>query len=69
MRFDVYGRFQIEVLREGSSWTVYRRSDGKRVRAADLVIPSEIPAAELEVFLDDMFHELSRPGDEIRLLS
>ena len=30
MKFDVYGRFQIEVRREGDRWVAYRSALGKR---------------------------------------
>lgn len=34
MKFDIYGRFQLDIQREGSVWTAYRSDAGKRVRAA-----------------------------------
>ena len=32
---DIYGRFQVEVLREHEPWTVYRLDPGKRRRLDD----------------------------------
>ena len=32
MKFDVYGRFQIEVRREANDWAAYRIALGKRTK-------------------------------------
>jgi hypothetical protein len=68
MRFDVYGRFRLEVQRENDSWVVYRLDLGKRAKATDLIIPNTLDGAEIATFLDDVFHELSRPGQSVKLL-
>ena len=68
MKFDVYGRFQLEVLREGGQWVVYRLAPGKRVRATDLIIPSEVEPNEIATFLDDLLHEGAVPGKHVQLL-
>ena len=68
MKFDVYGRFQLEVVREGDAWQVYRLTPGKRVRAHDIVIPADVLASEAATFLDDLFHELAEPGKSVRLI-
>ncbi|CAB3653437.1 DUF7661 family protein [Achromobacter aegrifaciens] len=65
MKFDIYGRFQLDIRREGAVWTVYRSEAGKRVRAADIAIPADVPADGLAEYLDDIYHELSGPGDRI----
>ena len=65
MKFDVYGRFLVEVLRENGVWGVYKIGLGKRTRLNDIVLPPDLEVAELAVFLDDVFHELSGPGDRI----
>ncbi len=65
MKFDIYGRFQLDIHRKGAAWVVYRSNAGKRVRAADLTIPSELSADELAEYLDDVYHELSGPGERI----
>ncbi|MDN4052094.1 hypothetical protein QPK32_03265 [Massilia sp. YIM B02763] len=65
MKFDIYGRFQVEVEREHDVWRVYRRDAGKRVRLEELVIPAHLADDEIIVYLDDIFHELARPGREI----
>ena len=69
MKFDVYGRFQLEVAREGDTWVVYRVVPGKRIRAEDLTIPSEIQPSEIATYLDDLFHEGAAPGTSVRLLA
>ncbi len=69
MKFDIYGRFQLEVLRENEAWTAYRLAPGTRERDADVVIPSSLEADELAAYLDDLFHELARPGQTVVLLS
>ncbi|MGB3431473.1 DUF7661 family protein [Achromobacter sp.] len=65
MKFDIYGRFQLDIQRVGAAWAVYRSDAGKRVPATDLAIPPEVSADELAEYLDDIYHELSGPGDRI----
>jgi hypothetical protein len=69
MRFDIYGRFQLTVLRESDGWEVYRIELGKRSKVSDLVIPSVLEADEIATYLDDMFHEFSGPGQRVEQLS
>jgi hypothetical protein len=66
LRFDVYGRFIIELCNERGAWQAYRVSEGKRVRDYDVVIPADLAPAEIAVYLDDLFHEWARPGQEVR---
>lgn len=68
MKFDIYGRFQLDIRREGDAWAVYRSDAGKRVPISDLAIPPALAADELPAYLDDVYHELSRPGDRIALI-
>ena len=68
MKFNIYGRFQLEVQRENDSWVVHRLELGKRARVDDVVIPSTLEAEEIATYLDDMFHELSGPGQRIEVL-
>jgi hypothetical protein len=68
MRFDVYGRFQLEVIRDGDQWHVYRLAHGKQIFAGDLAIPSEVAPTEVATYLDDLFHEAAVPGKSVRLL-
>jgi hypothetical protein len=68
MKFDVYGRFRLEVQRENDSWIVYRLGLGRCVKLNDLIIPKDLAAEEIATFLDDIFHELSGPGQSVNLL-
>ncbi|MBK6630857.1 MAG: hypothetical protein IPG33_07260 [Betaproteobacteria bacterium] len=68
MKFDIYGRFQLEVLQENDTWTVYRLGAGTRLPAKEVVIPNEVMASELATFLDDLFHELDVDNHGIREL-
>lgn len=66
MRFDIYGRYQLEVIREGDSWKIYSLGVGTRAPVHSLVIPPEAQPHELEIWLDDLLHELAEPGRTIR---
>jgi hypothetical protein len=68
MKFNIYGRFEIEVHREGDSWVAYRAALGKRRRVEELVIPCELTSAELAGYLDAFFHEYAQPGQRVELL-
>lgn len=68
MRFDVYGRFQVEVRRENDAWVAYRLGLGNRARMNDAVIPTTLRAEEIATYMDDVFHELSGPGQRIEPL-
>ena len=70
MKFDVYGRFQIEVCREDGHWAAYRVGLGKRARIDSVAIPAEIRTAEeIARYLDDLYHETSRPGQSVRVMA
>ena len=68
MRFNIYGRFQVEVRRENECWAVYRSELGKRAKMNDLVVPSHLEANEIANYLDDIFHELAGLGQRVELL-
>lgn len=38
MKFNIYGRFQLEVRRENDCWEVYRLEPGRRARMSGVVI-------------------------------
>ncbi|MBB1625971.1 hypothetical protein [Achromobacter sp. UMC71] len=65
MKFDVYGRFALEVLHTSRGWEVYHLTDGKHVRADDIIIPEDVAAGDIAEYLDDLLHEMARPGDRI----
>ena len=69
VRFDVYGRFQVEVSREADHWVAYRIAPGKRIRIHDLVLPGEIQTSQqIARYLDDLYHEAARPGQSVSLI-
>ncbi|MBB1597800.1 hypothetical protein [Achromobacter sp. UMC46] len=68
MKFDVYGRFALEVLHTTRGWEVYRLTDGKQVRADDIIIPADMEVGDIAGYLDDLLHEIARPGDRIKEL-
>lgn len=68
MKFDIYGRFQVEVRRENDSWIVYRSELGKRSRLYDIVVPTDLMGGELATYLDDIFHEYARYGETVEVL-
>lgn len=47
MKFNVYGRFTLEVARENDQWQVYRLSPGKRVPEPGIVLPANLNGAEI----------------------
>ena len=69
MRFNIYGRFHLEVRREQDRWMAYRLTAGTRVPEEELVIPADLAEHELAVHLDDIFHELAGPGQSIELVA
>ena len=54
LRFDIYGRYQLEVIREGDSWKIYSVGAGTRAPVHSLVVSSEAQPHELELWLDDL---------------
>lgn len=68
MRFNIYGRFQIEVRRENDVWVAYRSELGKRIPLHDVVIPANVATHDLATYLDDIFHEFAGPGDSVELM-
>jgi hypothetical protein len=69
MKFNIYGRFQVDVRRENDTWEVYRLELGKRAKMNDIVIPSTLESDEVATYLDDIFHEIAGHGQRVELLS
>ena len=70
MKFDVYGRFQVEVCREAEGWVAYRLAPAKRLRITQFAIPGEIQTAEeIARYLDDLYHEAARPGQAVSVIA
>jgi hypothetical protein len=67
MRLDVYGRFQLDIERTSSGYRVFELgSEGKRRTREDIVLPADLPEADVEQFIDDLLHELGAPGRMVR---
>lgn len=69
MKFDIYGRFQLEVRRENGAWIVYRSELGKRSMLNDVIIPPDLAAEEIATYLDDVFHEYAGIGQDVEQLA
>jgi hypothetical protein len=69
MRFNVFGRFQVGVEREGEAWVAYRVVGGVRRPDHDIGIPAGLDGSEIKEFLADVFHELAEPGESVSLLN
>jgi len=65
MKFDVYGRFRLEVTREEGSWVAYRLEPGKRIKISE-PIPDSLEENEIGAYLDDIYHEMARPNQTVR---
>lgn len=66
MRFDVYGHYELVIVREGNEWKIFKLGAGTRVLLNDVVIPADMQQHEIAPYLDDLFHELAKPGQTIR---
>ena len=64
MKFDIYGRFQLEVLRDEDHWSVYRLASGKRMPVHDFKIPPEVEPNDIVRYLDDVFQRGRSPREE-----
>ena len=64
----VYGRFQLEVLRDEDHWSVYRLESGTRMSVHDFIIPPEGEPNDIARYPDDVFHEAAAPRKSVRLL-
>jgi len=68
MKFDVYGRFIVEVIRHGENWEVFLVEQGRRLRMCEVAIPSETPTDKIPYYLEDLWHESTSPGKAVRRL-
>jgi hypothetical protein len=55
MKFNIYGRLQVEVARENDGLVVYRSALGKRSRVEEIAILSDLRTDELTTDLDAFF--------------
>ena len=57
LKFNVFGR-DVQVIKADEKWLAYYcGADGKRRPASDIVIPNDVPEAELTQYLGDLCHE------------
>ena len=68
MKFNIYGRFQVDVRRENDAWVAYRSELGKRTLLNDVVIPPTLPVHDLATYLDDIFHEFAKLGEYVEVM-
>ena len=70
MRFDIFGKKQLEVVRRSGRWVAfYVGNNGLKRMATDICIPDALSESELEGYIADVFHEWATPecGEVIRL--
>ena len=68
MKFNIYGRCQLEVRRENDAWEVYRQ-DSVNGAIADPFISSVLETEDSATYLDDFYYDLIGPGYDSKLLS
>jgi hypothetical protein len=68
LKFNLYNRFRLEIIRRDGGWVAYRIGEGLKLPCDNLSIPSDLEASQLITFLDDIYHELARPGASIEEL-
>ena len=65
MKFNIYGKFQLDVIREAGTWVAYRLEPGKRIVLRDFSIPDFLDEGELAIYLDDIYHEMGGPDERV----
>jgi hypothetical protein len=65
VKFNIYNRFVLDIVRKDEAWQMFMLDSGKRIRVNDFAIPSWIDESGLPQFLDDIYHEMGEPGDVI----
>lgn len=62
MKYDLYGRKTLEVIRQKNKWQAfYNEGLGIKRSARDVQIPDSILEGELIEYLEDIFHEWATP--------
>ena len=65
MKFDIYGKFKLDVVRDADTWVAYRLEPGKRIMIHDFSIPDFFDEDQLATHLDDTYHEMGGPGARV----
>ena len=68
MKFNIYDRFIVEIIRKKNRWIAFRIGEGVKVPERSLIVPQNLEESELITFVEDMFHELAQPGKIIQVL-
>ncbi|MEC3909453.1 hypothetical protein U5A82_02885 [Sphingobium sp. CR2-8] len=69
LRFDIYGRYQLEISMIDGHWKIEKQIGERHVVLHDFVIPHFVGPDELAVYLDDILHENSGIGEVIRRIA
>jgi len=71
MKFNVFAKKFIEVVRNDNDWQAYYLgNEGKKRKAEGLLIPSSIDESEIEEYIADLFHEMATPSNnEVKRIS
>lgn len=69
MKFDIYRKFRLDVVREAGTWVAYRLEPGKRIVLKDFAIPDFLDEGELAIYLDDIYREMGEPGERVTPLA
>jgi hypothetical protein len=63
MRFDVYGRFQLEVLRDDGTRVAYKLGLGKRIKLNGIIFPDDLKSdGILFIWMSSTIKWLARRG-------
>ena len=65
VRLDVFGKFEIDLSRNGGRWQVARVGRGMSA-PLEVAIPDHLDESEVIGFLEDLWHEPARPGQRIK---
>jgi hypothetical protein len=68
VRLDVFGRFQIDLVRVQDRWQAARVGQGLAA-PLDVTIPPELDEEQAIRFLEDLWHEQADPGRCIKRIT
>jgi hypothetical protein len=68
MKFNIYNRFVLEIIRKEKRWIAFRIGEGVKVPESNLIIPQDLEESELIYFIEDIYHEFAQPGKSIENL-
>lgn len=68
-RFVIFGRHTLDVERVADRWVVYHRGEGTRRPAPDMAVPDDVAEDDLARVLEDLLHELGRPGATVERIA